>query len=134
MEIGIKGTNTFTVKDDMLAVHVGSGEVRVLATPCLVAAIEKTASESVKPYLEEGRTTVGTHVNVTHSAATPCGMNFFVETELASISENGKILTFMVSVRDEAGLISEGTHERAIVRKQRFEEKADAKLQKERKD
>lgn len=130
MEIGIKGTNTFTVKEDMLAVHVGSGEVHVLATPCLVTAIEKTASESVKPYLEEGRTTVGTHINITHSAATPCGMKFFVETELASISENGKILTFMVSVRDEAGIVSEGTHERAIVRKERFEEKAAAKLQK----
>ncbi|MCI1305272.1 MAG: thioesterase [Lachnospiraceae bacterium] len=129
MEIGIKGNSTFTVKEDMLAVHVGSGEVRVLATPCLVTAIEKTASESVKPYLEEDRTTVGTRVNITHSAATPCGMKFFVETELAAVSENGKILTFMVSVRDEAGIISEGTHERAIVRKQRFEEKAAAKLQ-----
>jgi fluoroacetyl-CoA thioesterase len=129
MEIGIKRNSTFTVKEDMLAVHVGSGEVRVLATPCLVTAIEKTASESVKPYLEEDRTTVGTRVNITHSAATPCGMKFFVETELAAVSENGKILTFMVSVRDEAGIISEGTHERAIVRKQRFEEKAAAKLQ-----
>jgi fluoroacetyl-CoA thioesterase len=129
MEIGIKRNSTFTVKEDMLAVHVGSGEVRVLATPCLVTAIEKTASESVKPYLEEDRTTVGTRVNITHSAATPCGMKFFVETELAAVSENGKILTFMVSVRDEAGIISEGTHERAIVRKKRFEEKAAAKLQ-----
>lgn len=130
MEIGIKGNGTFTVKENMLAVNVGSGEVRVLATPCLVAAIEKTASESVKPYLEEGRTTVGTQVNISHSAATPCGMKFFVETELAAISENGKILSFTVSVRDEAGIVSAGTHERAIVRKQRFEEKADAKLQK----
>lgn len=130
MEPGIKGKGTFTVDEKMLALNVGSGDVHVLATPCLVAAIEKTAAGSVKPCLEEGRTTVGTHVNVSHSAATPCGMNFYVETELAAISENGKILTFMVSVRDEAGVISEGTHKRAIVRKKRFEEKADAKLAK----
>ncbi|MGI6116984.1 MAG: thioesterase family protein [Bilifractor sp.] len=128
MELGIKGSDTFHVDESMLAKNVGSGEVNVLATPCMIMAIEKTAAFSVKPYLKEGDTTVGTRVNITHSKATPCGMNFTVETELADISTNGKILTFMVTVRDEAGMVGEGTHERAIVRKERFEEKARAQL------
>lgn len=129
MEIGITGTQIFETKESMLAKQVGSGEVNVLATPCLITAIEQTAYQSVKPFLEEGRTTVGTEIHVTHSAATPLGMKFTVHTQLAAVSENGKILTFTVTARDESGIISEGTHRRAIVRQQRFEEKAAAKLQ-----
>ncbi|MBR2188922.1 MAG: thioesterase [Eubacterium sp.] len=127
MDIGIRGGQELIVEESMLAVNVGSGEVSVLATPCIVTAAENTAAASVKPYLDPGDTTVGTHINLSHSAATPCGMKFFVRTELAHISSNGKILNFVVTVHDEAGVISEGTHQRAIVRKQRFEEKAAAK-------
>jgi predicted thioesterase len=70
---------------------------------------------------------VGTLVNVSHVAATPEGMKVTVDTELTGISPNGRMLTFRVEARDEAGLIGEGTHERAVVKKQRFEEKALAK-------
>ncbi|MBR0397403.1 MAG: thioesterase [Eubacterium sp.] len=128
MDIGITGTQDFIVDGSMLAVNVGSGEVRVLATPVLVTSAENTAAASVKPFLNEGDTTVGTHINLSHKAATPCGMAFRVETELANISSNGKILDFVVTIYDEKGLISEGTHQRAIVRKARFEEKANEKL------
>ena len=128
LDIGITNTQDFIVNETMLAVNVGSGEVRVLATPILVTSAENTAAASVKPYLAEDETTVGTHINLSHSAATPCGMAFRVETELAAISSNGKILNFIVTIYDECGRISEGTHQRAIVRKTRFEEKANAKL------
>lgn len=128
LDIGITGTQDFIVDGSMLAVNVGSGEVRVLATPVLVTSAENTAAASVKPFLNEGDTTVGTHINLSHKAATPCGMAFRVETELANISSNGKILDFVVTIYDEKGLISEGTHQRAIVRKARFEEKANEKL------
>ena len=128
MEIGIKNKKEFIVTEEMLAVHVGSGEVHVLATPEIVVAVENTAAASVKPFLKESDTTVGTDVHISHIAATPAGMKFFVETNLAEISSNGKILTFLVSVYDEKEKISEGTHQRAIVRKERFESKAAAKL------
>ena len=93
----------------------------------MIAAIENTAAGSVAPYLEEGKTTVGTLVNVSHVAATPEGMEVRVETELVEIAPNGKMLTFKVAAYDEAGLIGEGTHQRAIVAKERFEQKAQAK-------
>lgn len=127
MEIGIKGEQKFVVTADKLANQVGSGLVAVYATPMMIAAIENTAAGSVAPYLEEGKTTVGTLVNVSHVAATPEGMEVRVETELTEIAPNGKMLTFKVAAYDEADLIGEGTHQRAIVAKERFEAKAQAK-------
>lgn len=128
MEIGTKGTRKFVVTEDMLANKVGSGLVAVFATPMMIANIEGTAAESVAPMLEEGKTTVGMLVNVTHVAATPAGMEVSFETTLSEVSANGKILTFDVKAYDEAGLIGEGTHQRAIVDKARFEQKANDKM------
>jgi len=127
MQTGIKGEKKLIVTAEQLASHVGSGLVDVFATPMMIAAIEDTAAASVEPELEEGRTTVGTQINVSHIAATPEGMEVRIETELTDISANGKILTFQVKACDEIELIGEGTHQRAIVNKSRFEQKAQAK-------
>ena len=128
--IGSKGTASVQVDETNLAVAVGSGSLPVFATPMMIAAIENTAAASVAGELEEGKTTVGTLVNVSHVAATPEGMEVRIETELPEIAPNGKILTFKVAAYDEAGLIGEGTHQRAIVAKERFEQKAQSKLAK----
>ncbi|MDO5142844.1 MAG: thioesterase family protein [Eubacteriales bacterium] len=127
MQIGIKGEQRFAVTQAQLASNVGSGLVEVFATPMMIAAIENTAAASVAPQLDEGKTTVGTLVNVSHVAATPAGMEVRIETELTEIAPSGKVLTFRVAAYDEAGLIGEGTHQRAIVDKARFESKAQAK-------
>ena len=127
MQVGIKGEKKFIVTKDQLACNVGSGLVSVFATPMMIAAIENTAAGSVAGELEEGKTTVGTLVNVSHVAATPEGMEVRIETELTEIAPNGKMLTFKVAAYDEAGLIGEGTHQRAIVAKERFEQKAQSK-------
>jgi len=127
MQVGMKGERTFAVTKEMLANQVGSGLVAVFATPMMIAAIEGAAAASVAPELPEGKTTVGTLVNVSHVAATPEGMTVRIETELTELSANGKILTFHVAAYDEAGLIGEGTHQRAIVDTVRFEQKAQAK-------
>ena len=128
MEIGTKGFNELTVTEDKLACNVGSGLVAVYATPMMIAGIENTAAASVATQLPEGKTTVGTLMNVSHVAATPCGMKVHFETELTAVSPNGKMLTFRVAAYDEAGLIGEGTHARAVVDTARFEAKAQSKL------
>ena len=87
MNTGIKGEKKFTVTKEQLACNVGSGLVSVFATPMMIAAIENTAAGSVAGELEEGRTTVGTLVNVSHVAATPEGMEVRIETELTEIAE-----------------------------------------------
>ena len=130
MEIGIKGAQEWIVTEDKLAYNVGSGTVAVLATPMMIAGMEGTAAGSVADVIGEGKTTVGMHLNVSHVAATPLGMKVRFETELTEIAPNGKVLTFAVRAFDEAGLIGEGTHQRAIVDKERFEAKCRAKLEK----
>lgn len=129
MEIGTKGFQELTVTEDLLACTVGSGLVAVYATPMMIAGIENTAASSVAAQLPEGKTTVGTQMNVSHVAATPAGMGVRFETELVEVSANGKMLTFRVAAYDACGLIGEGTHTRAVVDKERFEAKAQAKLQ-----
>lgn len=126
--VGMKGEKELMVTEDLLANRVGSGLVSVYATPMMIAGIESTAAASVEAALDEGKTTVGMQMNVSHVAATPAGMKVRFETELTEIAPNGKVLTFKVAAYDEKGLIGEGTHQRAIVDKARFEAKAQAKL------
>lgn len=128
MKIGTQGHSELTVTEELLANKVGSGLVAVYATPMMIAGIEGTAAASVADELAEGQTTVGTHIDVSHVAATPPGMKVRFQTELVAIAPNGKVLTFAVEVYDEAGLIGKGTHERALVDKQKFESRTMAKL------
>lgn len=126
MKLGTKGRKEQIVTEGMLAKHVGSGTVSVFATPMMIAGLEGTAEESVRDGLETGKTTVGTRMDCTHLAPTPAGMKVWFETELVEI--DGKLLTFRVQAFDECGLIGEGTHQRAIVTKERFEARAKEKL------
>ena len=124
---GIKGTQEVVVSEENTAKTMGSGALDVFATPAMIALMEKTAWESVQPYLEEGSGTVGTLMNVKHVAASPVGMKITCETELVKV--DGRALTFTVKAFDEAGLIGEGEHERFVVFNDKFQAKADAKLQ-----
>ena len=125
---GIKGTQELMVTEADTAKVMGSGALDVFATPAMIALMEKTAWESVQPYLEEGSGTVGTLMNVKHVAASPVGMKITCETELVKV--DGRALTFTVKAFDEAGLIGEGEHERFVVFNEKFQAKADAKLAK----
>lgn len=128
LEAGIKGTGSVEVVHENTAAAVGSGMLEVFATPMMIALMEKTACESVAPYLEEGSGTVGTELNVKHVAATPIGMQVTCETELVEV--DGRRLVFRVKASDEAGLIGEGTHERFIINNEKFQSKANGKLNK----
>ena len=128
LEAGIKGTGSVEVVRENTAAAVGSGMLEVFATPMMIALMEKTACESAAPYLEEGSGTVGTELNVKHVAATPIGMQVTCETELVEV--DGRRLVFHVKASDEAGLIGEGTHERFIINNEKFQSKANGKLNK----
>ena len=128
LEAGIKGTGSVEVVRENTAAAVGSGMLEVFATPMMIALMEKTACESVAPYLEEGSGTVGTELNVKHVAATPIGMQVTCETELVEV--DGRRLVFHVKASDEAGLIGEGTHERFIINNEKFQSKANGQLNK----
>ena len=125
METGIKNEIELTVTEKMTAERVGSGLLPVYATPEMIAQMEKAASTSVEPYLEEGQGTVGTKMNVDHLSATPVGMKVRVESELVEVDR--RKLVFDVKAYDEAGIIGRGTHERFIIDNEKFLGKAEAK-------
>ena len=125
LDIGIKGAQSVTVDESNLASTVGSGDLPVFATPSMIALIEKTASQSVMPYLDIGTSTVGTHLDIAHTSATPIGMTVVCETELVEIDR--RRLVFKVRVYDSKGDIGSGTHERFIVDCEKFLSKAELK-------
>lgn len=127
--VGMKGRSDAVVTPENTAEAVGSGLVPVFATPYMIALMENAAAETVAPALADGEGTVGTHLNVSHDAATPIGMKVWAEAELTEI--NGKALTFNVTAYDEAGLIGTGTHNRYIISVDRFLAKTQQKLGKQ---
>ncbi len=109
------------VDDQHTAEALGSGGVRVFATPMMIALMEGAALKAVASHLPEDFTTVGLSLNVRHIAATPVGMKVTAKAELLQIEE--KKLTFKVEAFDETEKIGEGTHERYIVQLSRFLQK-----------
>lgn len=125
MEIGIIGKEEIVVNKDVTAAAIGSGMVEVFATPMMIALMENTCAKSVASHLQADESTVGTHVNVSHCAATPIGMKVYCESELIEIDR--RKLTFKVTAYDERGMIGEGLHERFIIDRKKFQAKINSK-------
>jgi fluoroacetyl-CoA thioesterase len=92
---------------------------KVLATPFVVACIEWTCIEGLREHLGAGQISVGTHIAIDHSAATPLGMRVDAEVKLVEIAGRG--LRFDVICRDEKDVIAKGQHDRFVVDALRFE-------------
>ncbi|MGI6621305.1 MAG: thioesterase family protein [Bacillota bacterium] len=120
--IGAKGSKTLRVTQDTLASSTGSGAVDVFSTPNLVLLMEEACVEAVKPYLEEGETTVGTMVNIRHLAATPPGLTVTANAVLTHVE--GRKLVFEVTASDDVELVGQGTHERFLVDREKFTAKS----------
>ncbi len=126
IRIGTRAEVSTQVEREDTAAEVGSGSLLVYATPCMVALMEGAACEAIRDFLEEGQTSVGTELCITHSSATPVGMEVRAQAEITAV--DGRVVTFAVQAYDEAGLIGEGTHKRAVITSQRFLDKVYAKL------
>ncbi len=124
--IGMKGEVSTLVEREDTAAEVGSGSLLVYATPCMVALMEGASCEAIAECLGEDKTSVGIELNISHTSATPVGLEVRAEAEVTAVE--GKIITFAVTAYDEAGKIGEGTHKRCIVSSQRFLDRTYAKL------
>ena len=82
LEIGLTGAAETVVDATNTAEAMGSGLLPVFATPAMLALMEKAAADSVQPYLDEGESSVGTHLDVCHLAATPVGVPVRAESVL----------------------------------------------------
>jgi len=116
------------VSEAMTADRVGSGDVRVLATPAALALVERAAVASLAGRLPDGATTVGASVELAHLAPTPVGAEVVARAHLDRV-EGGRRLTFSFSVSDQAGEIAHGTHVRVVVDRRRFADAATARFE-----
>lgn len=118
LEPGVQGREELIVEQKDTAARYGSGLVEVYATPAMVALMEKTCLQSVLPFLPEGHGTVGVKVNISHSKATPVGMQVVCESDLIEVDR--RRLVFEVVARDEVGEIGRGIHERFVIDTEKF--------------
>lgn len=93
----------------------------VFATAQMIAFVEWTCVAALAPYLAPHQRTVGTRVEMTHTAATPIGMTVTAEVELVAIDR--RTLRFKVECHDEREAIGAGFHERAVIDYDRFIER-----------
>jgi fluoroacetyl-CoA thioesterase len=110
LTVGLAGESRYTVTEEMSAPHLPR---KVLSTPAMISLIEQTCLRAAVAHLDEGETTVGTHVCVSHQAPAGVGSEVTVACRLAKIERNR--LVFDVTVDGGSRRLSEGTHERAVV-------------------
>jgi fluoroacetyl-CoA thioesterase len=125
LTVGLTGTVSVPVTLERLATAVGSGNAAVYASPMLIAALEAAAVAAVEYLLPEGFQSLGTHVDVAHTAPTPAGLLVTASATLTAIA--GRKLTFAVSAHDGIEPIGSGTHTRIVVDTPRFEARLAAK-------
>lgn len=124
--IGTVGKVSSLVEPEDTALSVGSGSLRVFATPCMAALMEGAACEALEGLLPEGKTSVGTELNISHISATPVGLEVSAEATVTAVE--GSTVCFSLTAFDEAGKIGEGTHKRVIVSEQKFLDRTYQKL------
>ena len=125
LKAGLKGAVEIVVGTRDTAPHVGSGRIKVLATPVMVMLMEEAALNAVEGLLRPGFQTVGTRLEISHTAATPVGLRVTAGAELVAI--DGRKLSFRVWAEDDAERIGEGIHERIVVNLARFDARAQQK-------
>jgi predicted thioesterase len=116
--IGVRGEEKRLVTTENAISFLDMEGARVLSTPQMIGMMEWTCRNTVKPLLDEGYDTVGTHVNVAHLGAAPIGISVTFTAEVIAVAD--RRITFKVDAHDEKGKIGEGTHERAIINVAKF--------------
>ncbi len=120
------GTSELVVGEEHTAPSIGSGKVRVLATPVMINLIEAAALAAIEHLLPAGYQSLGTHLDVRHLAATPVGMKVRATARVKKV--DGRTVSFEVSAHDEKALIGDGLHERVVVNVAKFDQRVQRKL------
>ena len=127
IEAGLTGEVSITVGEEQTAPRIGSGKIPVLATPVMINLMEAAALEAVEHLLPEGHQSLGTHLDVSHVAATPVGLEVRATAEVTAVE--GRKIHFRVEAHDEAELIGAGSHVRVVVEVARFDRRVQKKLE-----
>jgi len=113
------------VTPERTASHIGSGALRVYATPAMVLFVERTCRDLVEPHLEAGKTTVGIELRVRHLAPTPLGSTVRLRAEVVAVE--GESIDFLAKLWDEQDQVGEVEHRRRVVDLDRFLRRVEAK-------
>ncbi|MCK4961410.1 MAG: thioesterase family protein [Anaerolineales bacterium] len=125
IEPGLVAEATQEVTCELTALHVGSGDLQVYATPAMAALVEQTCMSMVTPLLPNGQTSVGTELHIRHLAPTPMGGMVRIRAEVVAAQNN--LITFNAQIWDEVELVGEVDHQRVVIEVDRFMRRVDAK-------
>jgi fluoroacetyl-CoA thioesterase len=132
---GIESEFTFRIPESKTvpALYPESAEFQampeVFATGYLVGFLEWACIKAINPHLNwPQEQTVGTHIDVSHVAATPVGFDVTAKVKLVNV--DGRKLVFEIEAHDGIDLISKGKHERFIIYKDKFDSKMKEKSSK----
>ena len=128
MQVGDTYEVRDTVTEQNTAASLGSGALPVFGTPYLAAMMENAAFTLMQQDLPEGKSSVGVQLDISHVSPSPVGIAVRAVAEVTAISENGRMVDFKVTGFDDAGLIGEGTHRRAVITVESFMDKCQSKL------
>lgn len=123
--IGATGRVDIVVGPKHTARVIGSGGDDVLATPVMIALMEEASVKALSDRLADGLTSLGTGIDIDHTAATPIGYKAWATAEVVAVGKSRVHLR--VEAFDDAGPIGAGEHVRVAVDKQRFEARLDDK-------
>jgi len=118
IEKGMSHTSTLTVTDGMTAIAMGSGDVPVFSTPCMIALMENAAMLAVADAIPEDCTTVGSHMESSHIAPSKAGDIITAHAEVTDTDQ--RRIEFHVKAMMGDTVIGEGRHIRYVVQRQRF--------------
>ena len=113
-KIGSTGEFQFIVEQKHVIDFATDGMPAVLSTPNLIGLLERTARQTLAPYLEPDERSVGCEVELRHFAPTPLGQR--VTCIARVIQVEAKAVTFQIEARDQLELIARGLNKRAVIR------------------
>jgi predicted thioesterase len=113
------------VTPERTASHLGSGALRVYATPAMALFVERTCRDLVEPHLAEGQTTVGVELRVRHLSPTPLGSTVRLQVQVVAV--DGESIDFVAKLWDEQDPVGEVEHRRRVVDVDRFLRRVEAK-------
>lgn len=122
----LKGEAMTLVNSAYTAIAARSGSLEVFGTPFMIALMEKATCSACESLLDEGETTVGTAINITHNKAS--GLGELIKASATLKAVDGRKLTFDVIATDsKEDIIGKGTITRFVVNGERFMSKVESK-------
>jgi fluoroacetyl-CoA thioesterase len=126
IRVGAAAEASLEVTPDLVASHLGSGGLRVFATPAMALMVERTCRTLIEPHLPAGQSTVGVEIRVRHLAPTPLGKTVRIRAEITGLE--GRAVDFRAELWDEAEKVGEADHRRMIIDVERFLKRVAAKM------